>query len=142
MNNTTPRYLAIPLLAALLLAGCADGGGNWHRGTGVKDSDPHLNGARDMNYDHLVVPGERIGPVALSGNVEDAVQHLGEPDHVNRSTFRGPGYDADEVYYYYDNECISFTAGARPPARTARYSSSPWKAYGWRRPTAMASSTK
>lgn len=109
MSTTALGRLAIPLLAALLLAGCETGGGDWQRGTGVKDSDPHLNGPRDMNYDHLIVPGERIGPVALGGDVGNAVQHLGEPDRVNRSTFRGPGYDSDEVYYFYDSECISFT---------------------------------
>lgn len=109
MNKNTFFRLAIPFLAAWLLAGCETGGGTWHRGTGVKDSDPHMSGPRDMNYDHLVVPGERIGPVGLGGDVGYAIQHLGEPDHVNRSTFRGPGYDADEVYYFYDNECVSFT---------------------------------
>jgi hypothetical protein len=95
-----------PFLAAVtlssLLAGCAAGGG-------IKDSDPHLQGPRDMNYDHLIVPGERIGPASLNGKVSYAVQHLGEPDNVSRSTYRGPGYDADEVYYRYADECIQFT---------------------------------
>jgi hypothetical protein len=90
------------LSAALTLAGC---NGN----SGIKASDPHLEGNRDMNYDHLIVPGDRIGPVQMGGSVRAAIQHLGEPDSVNRSTFRGPGYYADEVYYYYRNECIQFT---------------------------------
>ncbi len=62
-----------------------------------------------MSYDHLIVPGERIGPVRMGGSVSGAVQHLGEPDNVVRSTFRGPGYDADEVHYLYHDECIQFT---------------------------------
>jgi hypothetical protein len=66
-------------------------------------------GQRDMNYDHLIVPGVRIGPVRMGGSVSDAVQHLGDPDKVYRCTFRGPGYNADEVYYYYNDECIQFT---------------------------------
>ena len=86
----------------LLCAGCVAGGG-------IKDSDPHLVGKRDMNYDHLIVPGVRIGPVGLGSPVSNVVQHLGEPSNVTRSTFRGPGYDADEVTYYYDDECIQFT---------------------------------
>lgn len=76
---------------------------------GIKASDPHLVGARDMNYDHLIVPGERIGPARMDGQVAEAVQHLGEPDSVYRSTFRGPGYNADEVYYSYKDECLKFT---------------------------------
>lgn len=87
--------------ASVTLAACAGGG--------QKPSDPHLQGARDMNFDRLIVPGERIGPVGLGGDVKQTVQHLGDPDRVNRSTFRGPGYYADEVYYFYDDECISFT---------------------------------
>ena len=83
--------------------GCASGG------DGIRASDPHLSGPRDMNYDHLIVQGQRVGPVALNGYVSDAIQHLGEPDRVKRSTFRGPGYYADEVHYYYNDECLSFT---------------------------------
>lgn len=109
MNKSTLSLLAAPLLAAILLAGCAAGGGTWHPDSGVQESDPHLNGPRDMNYDHLIVPGDRIGPVSLGGRVADAIQHLGEPDRVNRSTFRGPGYSSDEVYYFYSSECINFT---------------------------------
>jgi hypothetical protein len=90
------------LSVALIMSGCATSGG-------IKDTDPHLMGQRDMNCDHLIVPGVRIGPVRLGGSVSDAVQHLGEPDRVYRSTFRGPGYNADEVYYYYNDECIQFT---------------------------------
>lgn len=86
----------------LLICSCA--------GTGeIKASDPHLVGSRDMTYDHLIVPGVRIGPARMGGSVSYAVQHLGEPDHVTRSTFRGPGYNADEVYYRYTDECLTFT---------------------------------
>jgi hypothetical protein len=97
-------FLATLSVALIIISitGCASSGG-------IKATDPHLVGQRDMNYDHLIVPGVRIGPVRLGGSVSDAVQHLGEPDRVFRSTFRGPGYDADEVYYYYNDECIQFT---------------------------------
>jgi len=86
---------------ALMSAGCA--------GDGVKASDPHLVGKRDMNYDHVIVPADRIGPVGLGSKVSEVVQHLGEPDSVSRSTYRGPGITSDEVYYYYRDECIEFT---------------------------------
>lgn len=71
--------------------------------TGVFASDPHLVGNRDMNYDHLIVPGVRIGPVSLGAAALEAIQHLGEPDSVSR---RSRGLSVD---YYYDSECISFT---------------------------------
>ena len=95
------------VLAGLVLASCA--GGDWQDDTGVRPSDPQLVGPRDPNFDRLIVPGERIGPVALGGSVQRAIQHLGQPDRVDRSTFRGPGYFADEVYYHYTADCIRFT---------------------------------
>lgn len=79
------------------------------RAKGTKASDPHLTGPRDMNYDHLIIAGDRIGPVKMGGLVSAAIQHLGEPQNVSRSTLRGPGYSSDEVYYFYKDECISFT---------------------------------
>lgn len=100
--------VALVALVVLVNGGCASSG-TWQRNTGVRSSDPQLVGNRDTNYDHLIVPGERIGPVRMGGSVKDAIQHLGKPDLVNRSTFRGPGYTSDEVYYYYTNECIRFT---------------------------------
>ena len=54
-------------------------------------------------------PASALAPVSLGGSVQDAVNHLGEPNRVNRSRFRGPGYSSDEVTYFYDDECISFT---------------------------------
>ncbi len=72
---------------------------------GMKASDPRLTGQRDMNYDHMIIPGDRIGPVRLGGRVSDAVQHLGNPDRVTHFTSQG------EVNYTYfsEGECISFT---------------------------------
>jgi hypothetical protein len=87
--------------AALLISGCA--------GAGIKATDPHLVGNRDMSYDHLIVPGNRIGPVQMGSSVSSAVQHLGEPDSVSRSTYRDRNYNADEVHYWYEDDCINFT---------------------------------
>jgi hypothetical protein len=110
MLSRAPRF-TIPILslAILLTSAYSMAGNDWHRHVKMKPSWPHLTGARDMNYDHLIVPGVRIGPVALGGSVMQAVSHLGNPDSINLSTFRGPGYYADEVYYYYTSECIWFT---------------------------------
>lgn len=104
------RFFSLALLClALFVAVNIRVYGRSHGKSGLKSSDPHLSGARDMNYDHLIVAGDRIGPVRMAGLVTDAVQHLGNPNSVSRSTFRGPGYYADEVYYFYKSECISFT---------------------------------
>jgi len=100
--------IVLAALAVLVIGGCASSG-TWQRNTGVRSSDPQLVGNRDTNYDHLIVPGERIGPVRMDGLVRDAIQHLGKPDNVNRSTYRDAAYNSDEVYYYYTNECIRFT---------------------------------
>ena len=104
------RFLLMASLSAvLLITGYIGAYGYSKYPKGMKASDPHLTGQRDMNYDHMIVPGDRVGPVQMGGRVIDAVQHLGDPDRVTRSTFRGPGYSSDEVYYYYKDECISFT---------------------------------
>ena len=95
------------LTLALFVTGYVRAYGSSHKG--AKASDPRLEGARDMNYDHLIIAGDRIGPVKMGGRVSDAVQHLGNPNNVARSTFRGPGYSSDVVYYFYKDECISFT---------------------------------
>ena len=116
------RFLSLGALAvALVLTGYAGAHGGSHTKSGPKSSDPRLNGPRDMNYDHLIVPGDRVGPVKMGGLVSDAVQHLGNPQKVFRSTFRGPGYSSDEVYYYYKDECVEFTwedSGINPRIET------------------------
>ena len=77
----------------------------WEYHVKMKPSWPHLLGSRDMNYDDLVVPGLRIGPVVLGGNVSDAVRHLGNPDSVNTRT---QGGRSDLVQYVYKDECVLF----------------------------------
>lgn len=96
-------------LTVLAVFGVARAAGGNKLKKGVKSSDPRLAGTRDMNYDHLIIAGQRIGPVSLGGLVMNAVNHLGNPDEVYRSTFRGYGYTSDEVYYYYrKSDCINF----------------------------------
>jgi hypothetical protein len=97
------------LVALLPIGGCAVADSTWIPNAKPRTSDPHLTGKRDMSYDHLIVPGNRIGPVVMGGAVSEAVRHLGEPDSISRSAFRGPGYSSDEVTYRYKEECISFT---------------------------------
>jgi hypothetical protein len=78
--------------------------------SGLRPSDPQYDGPRDMNYDHNIVPGERIGPVQLGGSVRDALRHLGNPDSVGRLVCGGVRpCPPDTVYYWYTkNDCIYF----------------------------------
>jgi hypothetical protein len=55
-----------------------------------------------MNYDHLIVPGVRVGPVGLGNAVSSVVQHLSEPASVSRFD------DTNEVIYTYFDDCIAF----------------------------------
>lgn len=57
-----------------------------------------------LKFDNLIIPGDRIGPVSMGGDVKEIVDKIGNPKKISRSTFRGPGYDADEVYYWYGHQ--------------------------------------
>lgn len=94
------------VFAVLFISACAGGGSYYNPNDGVKSSDPQLVGSRDMNYDRLIVPGVRIGPVRLDGRVKDAVQHLGRPDRVSRQSY--PEWPGALVIYFYNDECIDF----------------------------------
>lgn len=108
MRSAFPVLLACCLVATLTETASPRGGADYHRHVKMRSSWPHLNGERDMNYDHLIVPGNRIGPVEMGGSVQDAVNHLGNPDSIDwladGDTIGGNG----EVYYEYKKECIWF----------------------------------
>ena len=63
----------------MVLTGDAGAFGGNHSKSGPRSSDPRLNGPRDMNYDHQIVAGDRVGPVKMGGLVSETVQHLGNP---------------------------------------------------------------
>jgi hypothetical protein len=73
--------------------------------SGLAESDPHLVGPRDLNYDHAIVPGQRIGPAEVSGTVGDVVQKLGNPDRLHRGIYGDPTVVR---YIYETNDCIWF----------------------------------
>ncbi len=95
VTHARRQALVILVFPTFFIGGCSISAG----GSGLKSSDPQLTGQRDLNYDHIVFPGERIGPVRMGGLVSDAVRHLGNPSSVSRSTYCG-GYNSDEVTYY------------------------------------------
>lgn len=74
---------------------------------GMRDSDSRLTGPRDMNYDHMIVTGDRIGPVRMGAPVSAALRYLGNPDIVVHTTILGP-HNGYAVWYFYKEECISF----------------------------------
>lgn len=53
--------------------------------------------------DHLIVPWQRIGPVALGMTAEDVVRVLGEPTQKNRRS-------SVTVYYWKDNLTVTVKA--------------------------------
>jgi hypothetical protein len=70
--------------------------------------------------DNLIVPGKRVGPVALGEKVKDIVKELGRPDRRWRDTTRvatpvGTGQattyvvNSDFVSYGYTAHCLRFT---------------------------------
>jgi hypothetical protein len=81
------------------------------KGKGLKSSDPQYDGPLDTNYDHVIVPGQRIGPVQLGASVRDALRHLGNPDSVGRFVCGGiRPCPPDQVFYWYTkNECLVFS---------------------------------
>ena len=107
------HWTTLPVAAALL-TGCA---------SGLLAADPQLNGPRNSNYDHVIVAGERVGPVRLGGLVTDAVAHLGNPDRVFHM--------ANQVDYVYNSECVQFhwaNTGLSPTITSASVSCGKWSA--------------
>jgi hypothetical protein len=102
------RHLRFAAATLLIIAGCASSNSSGWQETRAKASDPQLTGKRDMNYDHLIVPGVRIGPVVMGSRVRDAVQHLGQPDHISRLVRQSPQSPPTWVQYIYKDECINF----------------------------------
>jgi len=101
---------------------------------GMRPSDPQYTGPRDMNYDHTIVPGDRVGPAIIGASVRDVLKHLGNPDVVNRQFyFKGSGLP-DVVYYWYTKgECIYFAwndSGIDPKIAFAGTDCSQWSLPG------------
>jgi len=86
-----------------------------------------------LDFDNLIVPGVRIGPVAMGGNVQEIVSKLGNPKKISRSTYRGYGYDADEVYYSYrgkyDVLFVWEDTGLRPVVENGYRGITTWSEY-------------
>lgn len=110
-RRTDPPLLRLGVFCfALFITGAYGGSGKNPKG--LRPSDPQLTGPRDTNYDHVIVPGERIGPVRLGGLVSDAVKHLGNPDSVYHN-----GSPTYSVEYAYKEGCLHFRwidSGAEP----------------------------
>jgi len=84
---------------------------------GCAGAPPEPAGQQD--FDNLIVPGQRIGPVAPGGYVDEVVKKLGEPDRVRSNTKRDPSKadDADTFIHVYNRYCINFPwvdKGLRP----------------------------
>jgi hypothetical protein len=102
---------AILCIAALTLLSLSSVGSQGQEGKpktdrhGFTPSDPMMTGTRDLNYDHLIVAGDRIGPAQVGGSIRDALKHLGNPNSAGRF-YDNIGHQPDRVSYYFNAECI------------------------------------
>lgn len=122
--RTHVSFLLLTTLALMLFsAGYDQTYGKGRDKSGLRPSDPQYDGPRDMNYDHVIIPGDRIGPMRLGGSVRDALRHLGNPDIVSREVCGGVRpCPPDTLYYWYTkNECtfFSFTDSGIDPEITS-----------------------
>jgi hypothetical protein len=92
------QALATTFVVSMLLLGC----GNSSIVRGLQPSDTQFSGKPDLNYDHIIVPGKRIGPVEFGGSVKAALAHLGNPDKVE-------DYASDHsvLWYTFSSECLT-----------------------------------
>lgn len=88
--------------ASLLAAGCATSGSN------VSPADMQKRQQALANSDHLIVPGQRIGPIRLGMGMDEVVATLGQPDYANTA------YGWTTWKYVSLNMSISFPSGAAP----------------------------
>lgn len=80
--------LAMTVLAALALAGCA---------TMLAPGNRIDFATAIQNSDRLIVPGDRIGPIRVGMSRDEVVRILGRPDRVINYL------DSSDVEYIYDN---------------------------------------
>jgi hypothetical protein len=109
LNFNWSGWFSLLAVGLLLTGGCAEEyhGVKVEKDTGVRASDPNLIGPRIKTLDHLIVPANRVGPVILGGYVQDAIQHLGQPEYVWRQKFDQDSYGS--VYYRYKDDCLEFS---------------------------------
>jgi hypothetical protein len=96
--NSIGRVRAIlATLAVLAISGCA-----------TEQTEHRIGGATatpgDGKYDHLIIAGQRIGPVNIDQPVSEVIKHLGSTKYV----FGGDPLTPASRRQYYDSECIQF----------------------------------
>jgi len=94
------------LCAAVTLSGCATQ-------SDVSDADMQMRQEAVAKTDHLIVPGQRVGPVRLGMGMDEVLATLGKPDwsYINPGDYTKidteMGYNSLDLLIY-------FTTGAAP----------------------------
>src|SRR5258708_651892 len=103
MKLSSRITLSLAAILAVMLAGCASGSGG-----SVFVADQRQRRLALATSDHLIVPGQRIGPIRLGMGMDEVVITLGKPDHDN------PGEGGASWEYSSLNMTILFSGGATP----------------------------
>ncbi|MDE3083876.1 MAG: hypothetical protein KGJ37_01485, partial [Verrucomicrobiota bacterium] len=104
------NFIKCSLVAAmaLVLAGCVSQPGS---GSRVSAAEQQKRQQALAASDHLIVPGERIGPVRLGMGMDEVVATLGQPDYAITLPYQG---GRQEWKYDSLNLAIYFRAGSAP----------------------------
>jgi hypothetical protein len=132
-NMKTLNLIKFSLIAAvtLMLAGCDSISGS---GGGASAADQQKRQQAMASSDHLIVPGERIGPIRLGMGMDEVAATLGQPD-VAYKPFTG--HDFVTWNYLSLNLIVNFSEGAAPTVTSIKTTA--WSRSGQALP--LASST-
>src|ERR1700686_4218362 len=95
---------------ALMLTGCASGSGS-----SVSALDLQKRQQAFAAADHLIIPGERIGPIRLGMGMDEVAATLGKPDYAFPIKVEGSERTFGYEWKYFDlNMRVSFSSDSAP----------------------------
>ena len=98
----------------LMLTGCGSMLGS---GRGASASDQQKVQQALAASDHLIVPGERIGPIRLGMGMDEVVAILGQPDNGAKTYY---GQDDVKWHYLSINLVVYFSGGTAPTVESVQ----------------------
>lgn len=111
------------LLNAAMILALASYASDSCYGDGVSAADREKRRQAMAASDHLIIPGERIGPIRLGMGMDEVLETLGRPDSMQTTR--------DSYHWHYPdlNMQIDFFLGAAPSVRqvaTSAYTDKPF----------------
>jgi hypothetical protein len=92
--------------AAVVLSSCASTTSN------VSAADLQKRQQALTASDHLIVPGQRIGPIRLGMGMDEVLATLGQPDNIRKDEINHLA--GDQWYYWSLNMSVAFSRGSAP----------------------------